>query len=205
MNRIKKFIVKISILFVSVASFAEYHFKPPTDKVMSREYVDELHSDNLEDSDSVLLRCIGREASSFIIPKRTDLFGDDLDATLYTDGGLDQDKIRQKFGNNVDFIISIDDMGIAIITGIYLKDKDAYYTDNITYKDFLIFLDMGNSKSYPWKEFSTVEKRMRYGRQFSGLINRYTGNIIIRLDGIRSKSKDAYTLKATCKPVKKIF
>jgi len=70
MNRIKKFIVKISILFVSVASFAEYHFKPPTDKVMSREYVDELHSDNLEDSDSVLLRCIGR--SFFIYHTKKD-------------------------------------------------------------------------------------------------------------------------------------
>ena len=183
-------------------SFAE--LSKPSGKVMNKELVWELYDDNLNNNDSIIFICSGREVSSFITPKIPN-YPIEPDATIITDRNLDWEKIRQKFGKDVKFIISVGNKGIAVISGLSLEDPNSDDTDRIRYRDFLTFLDMGSSKFYPWKEFSTAHKRMRYGRHFKGSMNRYTGDIDIFLDYFRSESKDAYSLKASCKKTERMF
>ena len=192
-------------LLISATAYADLSLSElltPTDKVMDSKYVDNLYKTNLEDHDSTILRCSGRETSSFTTPALQEN-SENPDATIFTDGFIDWNKFSNKFGKEVSFIISVDNKGIALISGLTLEDPSANFTDNIRYKDFLIF--MNKPKYYPWIKFSTVQKRMKYGRQFQGSINRYTGDINIGLDTIRSVSKDNYLLRATCQQVKKMF
>ena len=207
MIRIKKTMIRnilFSIIFISTITSALTisELLTPTDKVMNKKYVENLYSNNLDNRDSIILSCSGREASSFTMPKYQE-DPEESDATIFTDGFIDWNKLSNKLGKKVSFIISIDNKGIAIIEGLPLEDPNASLTDDMHYKDFLIF--MNKSENYPWVEFSTVKKRMKYGRQFKGSINRYTGDINISLDTLRSKSKDNYLLRATCNQVKKLF
>ena len=190
------------------ASYAELSFaelSKPSGKVMDEKLIRALYKDNLNNNDSIIFICSGRQVSSFIAPKIPG-YPIEPDAAIFTNRSLDWEKVRQKFGEDVSFIISVDSKGIALIGGgLALINPDPGSTDHIKYRDFLIFFDSQVSKFWPWKEFSTARKRMKYGRHFSGTINRYTGDINISLDRIRSKSKDSYSLKASCEKTKRMF
>ena len=179
---IKKILFSIIFISTITSALTISELLTPTDKVMSKKYVENLYSNNLDNHDSTILSCSGRETSSFTMPKFQEE-PEDPDATIFTDGFIDWNKFSNKFGKEVSFIISVDNKGIAIIQGLLLEDPNANFTDDMRYKDFLIF--MNKPKHYSWVEFSTVQKRMKYGRQFEGSINRYTGDIAISLDKVR--------------------
>jgi len=199
---IDKDITMKRILFILLCFSLSVNADDPV-KMLDYNFVNKLRDANEDDLKTSVLSCQGVEVKPITIKSWSKSSNHMREAIFDENQMKDWALIKSIYGANVNFILRINNSSIYIPTGLNLYDRKSDSADQIHNRNLFNF--KGYSANSSIQFFSSSIPGLRYGHQFSGWLDRYTGDLRITTDWPRSTSEKSYLVEAKCKRLERLL